>query len=199
MKRMICEMCGGSDLIKDDGVFVCQSCGCKYSLDEAKKMMIEGTVEIKGSVNIDYSNEIQNMLIRAKQFYDDKEIEKSEYYYNKVLDIDAQNADALKGLDIIDKTIIEPNLTIIKSPIKQKFEIKTFIYMDGIRYGSSLIDQISIKLPIGEHELFFKNFAFQSEKINIPIKNRNDKYILGFDARISGIKTILTKKTTGGI
>lgn len=25
MKRMVCEMCGGTDLIKQDGVFVCQS------------------------------------------------------------------------------------------------------------------------------------------------------------------------------
>lgn len=36
MKKIVCEMCGG-ELIKDNGVFVCQSCGCKYSLEEAKK------------------------------------------------------------------------------------------------------------------------------------------------------------------
>lgn len=37
MKQLICEMCGGSDLIKQEGVFVCQSCGTKYSVEEAKK------------------------------------------------------------------------------------------------------------------------------------------------------------------
>lgn len=37
MKQMVCEMCGGTDLIKKDGVFVCQTCGCKYSIEEAKK------------------------------------------------------------------------------------------------------------------------------------------------------------------
>lgn len=41
MKQLTCEMCGSTDLIKQDGVFVCQSCGCKYSVEEAKKMMIE--------------------------------------------------------------------------------------------------------------------------------------------------------------
>lgn len=37
MKQLTCEMCGATDLIKQDGVFVCQSCGCKYSVEEAKK------------------------------------------------------------------------------------------------------------------------------------------------------------------
>lgn len=50
MKQLICEMCGSTDLIKKDGVFVCQTCGCKYSVEEARKMMIEGTVSIDGVV-----------------------------------------------------------------------------------------------------------------------------------------------------
>ena len=41
MKQLICEMCGGNDLIKQDGVFVCQNCGTKYTVEEAKKMMKE--------------------------------------------------------------------------------------------------------------------------------------------------------------
>jgi len=41
MKQLVCEMCGGNDLIKQDGVFVCQNCKTKYSVEEAKKMMVE--------------------------------------------------------------------------------------------------------------------------------------------------------------
>ena len=41
MKKLVCEMCGSNDLLKQDGVFVCQSCGCKYSVEEARKMMME--------------------------------------------------------------------------------------------------------------------------------------------------------------
>ena len=41
MKQLTCEMCGGTDLMKQDVVFVCQNCGTKYSVEEAKKM-IEG-------------------------------------------------------------------------------------------------------------------------------------------------------------
>ena len=49
MKQLICEMCGSTDLVKQDGVFVCQSCGTKYTVEEAKKMMVEGTVRIDAS------------------------------------------------------------------------------------------------------------------------------------------------------
>lgn len=56
MKRLTCEMCGSIDLVKQDGMFVCQSCGTKYSLEEARKMMIEGTV------TIDTSKEEQNLI-----------------------------------------------------------------------------------------------------------------------------------------
>lgn len=39
MKRMICEECGGLDILKNKGAFVCQSCGCKHSLEEVRKLL----------------------------------------------------------------------------------------------------------------------------------------------------------------
>lgn len=47
MKQLKCEMCGGTDIIKQDGLYVCQSCGVKYSVEEARKMMIEGVVDVR--------------------------------------------------------------------------------------------------------------------------------------------------------
>ena len=41
MKQLACEMCGSTNLVKQDGMFVCQECGTKYSVEEAKKMMME--------------------------------------------------------------------------------------------------------------------------------------------------------------
>lgn len=66
MKRLTCEMCGGTDLLKEDGVFVCQSCGCKYSVEEAKKMMVEGVVEVTGTVSVDTSDAIKHNLELAR-------------------------------------------------------------------------------------------------------------------------------------
>ena len=45
-------MCGSADLLKQDGVFVCQNCSTKYSVEEARKMMVEGTVRIDNSEKI---------------------------------------------------------------------------------------------------------------------------------------------------
>lgn len=89
-------MCGGTDLIKQDGVFVCQSCGCKYSVDEAKKMMIEGTVDISGStVKIDRSNEIDNLLKNADTTYSDGNYKEAFDLFSKILNIEPDNPHAI--------------------------------------------------------------------------------------------------------
>lgn len=93
MKRLVCEMCGSTDLIKQDGVFVCQSCGCKYSVEEAKKMMIEGTVRV------DNSHMIENYLEMANNAYSSNNQAEAEEYCNKVIEIEPSNYQAwmLKG------------------------------------------------------------------------------------------------------
>ena len=35
MKKIQCELCGSNNLVKEDGYFVCQYCGTKYSLEDA--------------------------------------------------------------------------------------------------------------------------------------------------------------------
>ena len=71
MKQLVCEMCGSTDLVKDGGVFVCQSCGCKYSVEEARKMMVEGTVDVQGTVRIDKSSEVEKIMKNADATYSD--------------------------------------------------------------------------------------------------------------------------------
>ena len=70
MKQLVCEMCGSTELVKQDGFFVCESCGCKYTVEEAKKMMIEGTVDVTGStVKVDNSAFVENYLANARRAY----------------------------------------------------------------------------------------------------------------------------------
>ncbi len=38
VKAMVCEMCGSKDFVKQDGLYACQHCGCKYLPEEAKKV-----------------------------------------------------------------------------------------------------------------------------------------------------------------
>lgn len=85
MKRLACEMCGGTDLIKQDGVFVYQNCGMKYSAEDAKKMMIEGTVDVKGTVKVDTSGELENLYQIARRAKDDNNGENAAKYYDMIL------------------------------------------------------------------------------------------------------------------
>ena len=89
MKQLTCEMCGGTDLIKQDGIFVCQNCGTKYSVEEAKKMMIEGTVDVTGStVKVDDSGRIENYMTMANNAYASSNNKEAEEYCNKIIEID---------------------------------------------------------------------------------------------------------------
>ena len=82
MKQLTCEMCGSTDLLKQDNVFVCQTCGTKYSVEEAKKMMIEGTV------NIDNSTRIQNNVKNAIRAMASGELYSCHTLCDKVLEMD---------------------------------------------------------------------------------------------------------------
>lgn len=85
MKKLTCEMCGSTDLMKDGGVFVCQVCGCKYTVEEAKKMMVEGTVEVTGTVKVDNSAAIANYLKMAQNAMEADNNEEAENYANKII------------------------------------------------------------------------------------------------------------------
>ena len=50
MKAIKCEVCGSSELTKKDGIFQCDYCGTKYTLEEVRKLLISGSVSITGDV-----------------------------------------------------------------------------------------------------------------------------------------------------
>lgn len=86
MKKMVCEICGGVDLVKEDGVFTCQGCGGKYSLEEVKKMMVEGNVDVSGStVKVDTSDELKNLYELAKRARNDGNSTNAQKYYDQIL------------------------------------------------------------------------------------------------------------------
>lgn len=95
MNALICEMCGSKDVVKKDGNFVCEFCGTKYSVEEAKKMMIEGTVDVR----VDETSKINNYFQMAENAYDAGNKKEAESYCNKIIEIDPNNYGAwlLKG------------------------------------------------------------------------------------------------------
>lgn len=102
MKAFVCEMCSSNNLIKENGIYVCQSCGTKYAVEEAKKLMIEisGTIDISGStVKIDNSDSIPKYLKLAESAYESKNYKETEEYCNKIIEVEENNSYAwiLKG------------------------------------------------------------------------------------------------------
>ena len=95
MKKLTCEMCGSNELVKQDGMFVCQFCGTKYSVEEAKKMMIEGTVDVQGTVKVDNTSFVENYLANARRAKQKEDWEEVEKYYNLVEQNDPSNIEAI--------------------------------------------------------------------------------------------------------
>lgn len=91
MKPLTCEMCGSTNLLKQDGVFVCQSCGTKYTVEEAKKMMVEGTVSVEGTVKVDGSQELLNLYETARNARLTKNSENARKFYEQILVRDPKN------------------------------------------------------------------------------------------------------------
>lgn len=163
MKQLTCELCGSTDLVKQDGVFVCQSCGTKYSVEEAKKMMIEGTVNVTGTVQIDDSSkktELVNSYLKiAKAAVESKDIVSVLDYCNKIIEIDSTNLEAwiLKakfewnGSTLINlkfaQSLTAANRAIEIAPNDNKYEIAEEIYWQ-IKSGIVQMLIIAQRLPI---------------------------------------------------
>ena len=83
MRAIKCEICGGTDIIKQDGLFVCQYCGAKYSPEEVRKLA--------GTVRIDRTGETENCMTLARRFLHENNYPKAEEYFELVLRNDPNN------------------------------------------------------------------------------------------------------------
>lgn len=85
MKALTCEMCGSTEIIRKDGLYVCQACGTKYSVEDAKKMMAGDTVTVEGTVKVDASDELSNLTILAHRATEAKDWDRAYVYYERIL------------------------------------------------------------------------------------------------------------------
>ena len=88
MQKIVCELCGSNDLVKEDGFFVCQHCGTKYSPEEAKKLIVKGTVKI------DNSEKLSNLYGLARRAREENNAENAAKYYGMALMDDPSNWEA---------------------------------------------------------------------------------------------------------
>ncbi len=87
MQAMKCEICGSNDIVKQEGIYVCQHCGTKYTVEEAKKLI--------GTVKIDKADEIEKALTLARRAHKNHDGEIAVKYYSSVMEDDPNNWEAL--------------------------------------------------------------------------------------------------------
>ena len=94
MKGIICEICGGTELVKTDGMFVCQQCGAKYDIDEVKKMLSisNNTTQLEQSQPA--TDASQNYIELAYNAFNSSNNSEAIEFANKVLAINPKNPDA---------------------------------------------------------------------------------------------------------
>lgn len=86
MQAMKCEICGSNDIVKQEGIYVCQHCGTKYTVEEAKKLI--------GTVKIDKTDENEKYLVLAQRARNEDNAENAIKYYCLVAENDPNNWEA---------------------------------------------------------------------------------------------------------
>lgn len=200
MRQVTCEMCGSTDMIKQDGVFVCRTCGMKYSVEEAKKMMIEGTVEVTGTVNVtgstikvdnaEFVDKYLQNARRAKQKEDWEEVEK---YYNMVEQYDPSNIEA-----IFYSAYGKARLSMVDSDIFKRRQIcdvfcnSISIIDDNYSVEKSEENQdIVSQMNDDLFSMYRTSFVYTEKTVNgVKSNNTSETYILFAKMAISFIESV---------
>ncbi len=98
MKRIVCELCEGTEFTKENGMFVCHGCGTRYTAEEARGMMreVEGDAPVVTGapvVGVPAGNpnqaQIDNILVLATTAYEAQNYTEAENYCNRAIELDA--------------------------------------------------------------------------------------------------------------
>lgn len=102
-----CTQCGANinvDATKEASV--CEYCGVAFITEKAINYYnTTNTINISNATINMMSVNVDNLLIRAKEYEHSNEIEKALEYYNKILDVDATHSDARESVERIKNTI----------------------------------------------------------------------------------------------
>lgn len=154
MKKMQCETCGSTQIKKiSEDLFECQHCGVQYSNDEAKGLL----VEITGSVKIDHSDEVENAIKRGEQFENAGDVTRAMEYYDRALDMDADNEDALYRSQNASELKSLEKYYIIEPTIDPAENIENFLKQLAVTetIACDIYKEISINSVTEKYNTFF--------------------------------------------
>ena len=165
MAALTCEICGGKLIGKPGGVFECDSCGMEYSTEWAKAKIqeikgtvkVEGTVEVTGKVQVEGGTvqvegtaTKENLLKRGELLLADANWEGAAEYFNKVLDLDPESAEAYLGLVLANRKVKSVDGLVEKISSSGEYWANNFLtnnkdYQKVKQYGSpALLSQLQV-------------------------------------------------------
>lgn len=162
MQKLICEICGSNDVIKKDGFFECATCGTKYSVEEVRKIVLEGNININGStVKVDNSENIRNYLNLANYAFETDNDSECEFYCNKILELDSTNYEAwfLKGKSVAMQELIEETIICFSNALNNTPEDK--------------IDEIKSRITETTQFIIIAIIISKCQQFLIPPKDEN--------------------------
>lgn len=175
MAALVCELCGSNDLVKQDGLFVCQHCGTKYTVDEARKLLENGVVR----VTVDNSPQLEKILSLADDAFKDMNYEASENYYSQAIEVEPQNASCLfrHALSELGRTGFENGVsTSIQKQTQRAIEIMKDIEDTEVQQRivlKSLLDLYRVYAGIS-NALNSKVFSLTMQSINATSQTTSD-------------------------
>lgn len=172
MKVLTCEICESTDLIKINNVFVCQSCGAKYSLEEAKKIMLDGATEIVGVEHVDTSLELRNLYEVARRAKENNNSENALKYYDMIL--------------IKDPSSWEANFYVVyfRAMLCKIFEIQSAAF-SIINSIDSTLNLVKNKLPnTGQQNQAISEIYIQLISISEMLYNGAESHYNNIDSSI---------------
>ncbi len=168
MKQLTCEMCGSSDMTKQDGAYVCQTCGMKYSVEEAKKMMIEGTVDVQGTVKVDNTAFVEKYLANARRAHMKKDWEEVEKYYNMVEQNAPNNMEAVFFSSYGKAMLAMTDNDYFKR--QQKFDVlnrSMSVLSDYYEVTTENKEEVLRKIDAAINEMYTVTFVYQRQSANL--------------------------------
>lgn len=161
-----CPSCNGDVEIDDTRDFgFCLYCGTKI-MQDVQKVKLSGAVELKDMVTV------ENLLIRARQFLDEGDFNRTKEYLDKILDIDATNKEVQNILNEIKQITKKNTIDDLLPKVRQDFNSGYYENAEKYCYEILKIDPENIEV---------KNILPEIQK---GIKNTNYRQQLLTNARI---------------
>ena len=155
MKRLSCELCGSNDLVKENGLFVCQYCGVKYTVEDMKKMMVEGTVVIDTTKEQENLTTMLEVALAAKNYDEiyvnsskllEKNPDKWEGWYYKALSAGYKtNKDEYKFDESV--ALFKKAFDVANGDTSAITTIRKAV-IEVIKYSSSFYEELLMERPI---------------------------------------------------